>query len=151
MKLYLRIQTILLFITIFLFYSSAFHTMAQSNGENSFEIIGTIRNTGTGWFAINDTGHQPLNIADVKTINGDSIHGYVIVTFNKTANKIGTLLIVPDETYAQTGIIAGASVNMNEARIKFGKNGIARSPNSVSSQWGNFWIYGKMFGAYDGQ
>jgi hypothetical protein len=111
----------------------------------SFEVVGVIRNTGSGWSIIDDVDHTPLNITSISTTNGASTTGFVTITYGKTAGVVGTLLISPDELYAQNGTVAGASVGLSSANIYFGKNGVAVSPNSVSSASGNFWIYGKMF------
>ena len=106
-----------------------------------FEVMGVIRNTGSGWFVINDAGHEPVNIASIST--GSS---YVQINYGKTASKVRTLIVAPDDTFAQAGYSAGASVNLDNARIYFGLNGFAVSPSSVVSSAGNFWIYGKMKG-----
>lgn len=105
-----------------------------------FEILGAIRNTGTGWFVIQDSGHEPINIASLSD-QGSALR----LTYGPTASKVGTLLITPDETYAQAGYSAGASVGSSYADIKFGQNGTAKNPSQVSSSSGNFWIYGKMW------
>lgn len=74
-------------------------------------IAGTIRNTGTGWFAIDDTSHRPTGVTGV-TATSTSID----VAFATTA-KIVSFVCGPDETYAARGLRMGASVATNAAKI----------------------------------
>lgn len=112
----------------------------QPEPTDRFEIFGTIRNSGGGWVVINDTDHKPENIASVADMGS-----FVRLTYGKTASKVGTLVITPDEVYAQSGRAAGASVGLSYADIYFSENGVAKTPAQVASTWGNFWIYGKMW------
>lgn len=74
-------------------------------------IAGTIRNTGTGWAAIDDSGHRPAGVTGV-TVTATSID----VAFAATA-KIVTFVCGPDETYASRGLRLGSSVALDAARI----------------------------------
>lgn len=117
-----------------------FETVTPPVNNGTFEVFGAIRNNGTGWSKIQDSEHQPLNIDTVTDMGS-----FVRITYGKTASKVGTLLITPDETYAQSGHTAGASVGLSYADIYFAQNGVAKTPAQVSATWGNFWIYGKMW------
>lgn len=80
-------------------------------------VLGVIRNTGTGWALINDSGHTPVNI---DTVTSDS--STITVTYTgAAASKVGTFLVVPDETLAQQGFTAGASVAAGSATIYLGR------------------------------
>lgn len=74
-------------------------------------IAGTIRNTGTGWHVIDDTGHRPTGVTGV-TASATSI----AVAFAATA-KIVSFVCGPDETYAAWGLRVGASVGTSSANI----------------------------------
>lgn len=107
------------------------------------EIYGTIRNSGGTWSVISDSEHEPKNVTSVTVVNGSSSSGWVEVGF-PLSTKVGTFLVVPDETCARAGIIAGASVGMDKAVIYFSQNGSPISPNSISNTNANFWFYGVM-------
>ena len=106
----------------------------------TFEVLGVIRNDGSGWAVIEDSGHKSLNILSVVD-TGSALR----LSYLEVASQVGTLLISPDETFAQAGYSAGASVGLSHADIKFGLNGVAKNPSQVVSANGNFWIYGKMW------
>lgn len=117
------------------------HTVA--NAECSIDgvatVAGALRNDGTGWYAIADSTHAPLNIASVATKDG-----MITVEYTFTASKIHTFIAAPDETLARAGYSAGASVGVGSARILLAKNGSA-NPFDVSTKshpWSNIWIYG---------
>ncbi len=112
--------------------------------ETDFEVAGAIRNTGSGWSVLSDSQHAPRNVASVTTINGSSTSGVVRITFAKTAARVVSLVFAPDETFAQLGYSAGASVGLGYADVRFGLNGAAVSPDSVINSAGNFWFTGKF-------
>lgn len=74
-------------------------------------IAGTIRNDGTGWKALDDTGHRPAGVTGV-TATTTSID----VAFAPTA-KITTFVCGVDETYASRGLRTGSSVGLDSAKI----------------------------------
>lgn len=120
-----------LFLLFILFNNIAF--------AETFEVMGAIRNTGNGFQVISDSEHIPVNICNVTTTKTN-------VSFDFCGNaaiSIHTLLVVPDETYAQKGISAGASVGLNRAVIIFGKDKLIE-PSKLIESSGNFWIYGKF-------
>lgn len=81
----------------------------------SWEIgCGILRPTSTGtWgFITGDGGHQVLGGASVSLSGGN-----VVLTFNKTYNRVGTFLAVPDETFASLGYTMGSSVSQSAATI----------------------------------
>jgi hypothetical protein len=77
-----------------------------------FELFGVLRNTAGTWAMLNDASHAAYNIASV------SQSGYnVRINYSKTATKVGTLVVVPDEAYTARGLIVGASVGTTFADI----------------------------------
>ncbi len=114
-------------------------TLLLSAQANAFEVYGAIRNKGEGFEVIKDSGHEGLNICNVKTTDTYVIFDYC----GKKARFVQTLIITPDETYAVRGIIVGASVGLDKAVIKFG-NGKLINPHTLKAPSGNFWIYGKF-------
>lgn len=74
-------------------------------------IAGTIRNTGTGWEVLNDTGHRPTGVTGV-TVTSTAI----VVSFASTL-KVVSFVCGPDETYASRGLRVGASVGLSSANV----------------------------------
>lgn len=76
----------------------------------SYRVVSAIlRNTGSGWFVLDDGGHNPIGVNSV-TVNED---GSLHVDYDNLgqANIVNTLLAVPDETFASMGIVMGSSVS----------------------------------------
>lgn len=107
-------------------------------------LFGTLRNTGSGWEVLNDSGHAPLNVTSVTSVNGSSTSGYILVEFS-AMSKVGTLVCGPDDTFAGEGFSFGASVEIGSAKIFCGQNGAKVSPNSCISSAGNIWFMGAMW------
>ena len=106
-------------------------------------VAGAIRNDGTGWQAIADEDHSPLNIKSVTTREG-----MIVVEYTFKADKVVSLVVAPDESLARAGYSAGASVGLTEARISLANNG-GVDPWGVSTEeipWSNLWVQG-MFNA----
>lgn len=69
---------------------------------------------GEGWEFIDDAGHSPTGVSSI-AVDGS---GNLLLGFNFTAAKVGSLVAVPDEFYAAQGMIIGASVGFSTATIK---------------------------------
>lgn len=116
-----------------------------SSGNKLIEVAGVIRvdRTTKEWYLINDEDHAPLNL-----ISAESQPGSVILHYTFKAVKIHSLVVTPDECYAINGINAGASVNMDNAIIFFGKyiDGLPTRINTedmvIENCSPNLWIYG---------
>ena len=67
---------------------------------------------GTGWYALDDAGHKPVGVSSVAEAGGD-----IVLNYNFTSKKIGSLQITPDEGYAATPLTMGASVGSTSANI----------------------------------
>ncbi|WP_194522334.1 hypothetical protein [Cellulosimicrobium sp. JZ28] len=97
-------------------------------------VAGVIRNDGSGWAVLNDSGHQPTNIASVSA-NADAI----TIGYGFTGTKVAALLVVPDETFAQEGYLAGASVGLSSAAIRVSRMGKSVSDyvsyNATAGAW----------------
>lgn len=81
-------------------------------GRSYFLVGGTIRNTGSGWAFINDANHRPSNLV---TISQSSTG--ITVDYAATGSKVVSLMAVPDETFASTGLRVGASVGLGNSVI----------------------------------
>lgn len=111
-------------------------------------IQGALRNSGSGWHAIIDGGHQPVNIASVETgISSITVH------FAQDGRSVQTFIAAPDERLARAGYTVGASVRLNDARIQLGRNSLLGShrvsPLYVSTErypMSNIWVYGVVKG-----
>ena len=100
-------------------------------------VAGAIRNEGSGWEFIDNSGHTPLNCSSV-SVNGN---GEIEIGFSFTATKVISFVIATDETFAQTYTI-GASVGLNKATCSVYQNGTKIDASEISSQYGNFWFIG---------
>lgn len=70
---------------------------------------------GSGWYAIDDSGHRPVGLDPVTPVSESN--GDIVLNYNFTGQKIGSLLITPDEGYANGNLSFGASVGNSSAVI----------------------------------
>lgn len=69
---------------------------------------GTIRNTGSGWYVLDDAGHTPDGIS-IGTVTSTSVR----VNY-PTCDVITSVIVAPDDTYAKDfGLVVGASVGFS--------------------------------------
>ena len=90
---------------------------AMSGGDSDYKVVACVlRNTGSGWFAINDVDHEPLNITSVSNDNTQIILDYSGIN----ATKVVSLVVAPDETYA--GLYDfGSSVGLDSSSIRISR------------------------------
>lgn len=79
------------------------------------KVAGVIRNTGTGWFFISDSGHNKITFGTITT----DIAGTVTIQNPPNVKTIGSVLVGADETFSKIGITAGSSVSLAETVITF--------------------------------
>lgn len=99
------------------------HVAQSIVGDTAYKsrlLAGVIRqNTaGGGWYFIDDTGHKPNGLTGV-SVNGT---GEIVVNYGFTAADVGSLVVGPDEVYANLGVWAGSSVGDATATIHLFKN-----------------------------
>jgi len=132
------IISIITSLTVF-FALSIFMPNKLSIGENYYEVGGVIRNIGEGWFAIDDSGHEPIGITNVETTK-DS----VVIHYSK-ANKAVFFSVTPDETMTSEGYTMGASVGLDNAIINiYDKDHNIINPNDYKNSKGNIWVNGRF-------
>lgn len=76
----------------------------SSSGKKIKILAGVVRNSGTGWEYINDSGHEPLNLTAVSV---DS-NGRLKIEYGFTASKVLSLVAAPDEKFARQYTIGGS-------------------------------------------
>lgn len=104
------------------------------DGKKYRIVSGVIRNTGTGWAPIIDADHQgDMNVTSVTNDNAA-----ITVNFGITVKKIIGFVAVPDETYAQKGVMFGSSVGKSSAIIYPVRNG--RSISGYITYDGTNWV-----------
>lgn len=92
--------------------NGAISDLPLADGKKYKICCGILRNSGNGWYVINDSGHTPLNVSSVSVnSNGD-----IEVAYSFTSNRIKTFICAPDETFAQKYRF-GASVGNTSAKI----------------------------------
>jgi hypothetical protein len=95
--------------------SSVLENQISAEAGKFYKIVACVIRqpaAGGGWNVINDAGHEPLNVASV---TNDTFK--ITVNYNFTANKVISLVAVPDETFVQSGYSFGASVMTDRADI----------------------------------
>lgn len=135
-KIYLVIG---LFLILFgtVIYNQVNTTSANSEGVK-YEIYGTIRNEGKGWYLIQDDRHNSKNIRSV-TSDGRRI----LINHNIGAKKVGTFIVTVDETMASEGYTVGVTGGVGSSGIYiYDKNHVAIDPMKYKNASGNIWIYG---------
>ncbi|MGW4784240.1 hypothetical protein [Streptomyces sp. NPDC004230] len=107
-------------------------------------ISGTIRNTGSGWALLDESGHEPSGICAVVT-NPDHIE----IQHPVGALKVSSVQVTPDETFAAAGLRVGISVGLDLSRIYlYTQAGTLKTPAppaapvGVVAANGNIWISG---------
>lgn len=73
---------------------------------------------GSGWYFIDDSGHEPLNFSGAITVNAT---GDIVVPYSFTAYKVGVLPVTVDEAFAALGIEAGGSVSTSSITVSIYK------------------------------
>lgn len=92
------------------------HYVKGDAGKNYRVVSCVIRPNSSGvWGVIDDGIHTPVGVSAVTQTSGA-----IEVHYNFTAKRIGSLVATPDETFAQSGLQAGASVQETVARIQLG-------------------------------
>lgn len=111
---------------------------------------GTIRNTGSGWYVLNDTGHEPDGLT-IGAVTSTSVQVYY-----PACEQMVSFIAVPDETYATSfGATFGASAGLTYAYIKGSVNdgsdagtaADAWDPTTDYSSTANIWISGRCIPA----
>lgn len=87
--------------------------ISGETGKNYKVVACVLRNTGSGWAALNNSLHAPVGVESV-TSNNESI----TINYSFTAAKVVSLVVTPDETFSGMGLFCGASVGDHTAVIK---------------------------------
>lgn len=111
--------------------------LSMSASAQDDVVAGVIRNAGDGWYVISDAAHQPLNIESVRSDDTS-----ISVVFGTQFSAIRTFIVSSDETYAEQGVVCGASVALDLAIIKCSRGGQPVSPAHLMDKLGNLWLYG---------
>lgn len=76
---------------------------------------GVLRSTAGVWAIFGDANHQSSNFWSI------SQDTEAIYLYGPSSHKMQSFIVSPDETYAQMGILAGASVVSGRATIKMAR------------------------------
>ncbi|MFB8239563.1 hypothetical protein ACFC58_23715 [Kitasatospora purpeofusca] len=91
---------------------------------------------GSGWYLVGGA-HLAL---DLEVEYAD--HQQIVLRF-PTARRVVSVLCGPDETYAPLGYSCGASVSLDEVRVRLGRNGRPADPTATAAgRYANFWLLG---------
>lgn len=123
--------------------SSSGSTYTTDQSVTYQDFGGTIRNTGSGWYVLNDSGHAPDSLT-IGTVTSTSVR----VNY-PACDEIVSFIVAPDDTYAKDwGASFGASVGLSYAVIMGSVNdgpdsGTAADvwdPTTDYSSSSNIWI-----------
>lgn len=81
-------------------------TVSLAPGKGGIGYAGVIRRDNTGWFYVDDANHENINFT---TVSENTATHDIRIEYKK-GTKVGSLVAVPDETFAKFGIVMGASV-----------------------------------------
>lgn len=122
-------------------------TYTSNESQVYQDIAGTIRNTGSGWYVLNDAGHEPDDMA-IGTVTTTSVQ----ILFPE-CSQVVAMIVGPDDTYASSAWHAtfGASVGFDNAVIKgaikdSADSGSGPDPWDPTTDWSgssNIWIIGR--------
>lgn len=91
-----------------------------------------IRNSTGTWEYINDTGHAPRQFNGITTNDNPLLQ--VSIMYPECA-KVGSMVIGPDEMFAQIGLFAGGSVGTAQTNISIVKQGFGVLVKWDGMQW----------------
>jgi hypothetical protein len=121
-------------------------TYVSDQAQTYQDFGGTIRNTGAGWFVINDAAHEPDSIT-IGAVTTTSVQVHY-----PACDEVVSVIVAPDDTYATTyGAVFGASVGLSFSYIKGSVNdgsdaGTAADvwdPTTDYTSGSNIWISGR--------
>lgn len=88
-------------------------TIETNVGKPARVYLGVIRNIGAGWYYIEDAVHEKLNFTSLE-INETS----EIKVNMRAGKKVGSIIAVPDETFAGLGLTCGTSVGVYNTNVR---------------------------------
>jgi hypothetical protein len=120
------------------------HVLVTEAGVRLAVVACALRNSGSGWAVISDTGHEPSGLTGPYVVqNADHLELQHAVG----ATRVVSMIVAPDETFAQVGLRVGASAGKGLSRIYLysGADGSAPlDPATVSAPTGNLWVHGLL-------
>lgn len=82
------------------------------NGDIYRKVACVLRNTGSGWFAIDDSGHKPIGVSSItETAAG------IEINYSFTVQEVISTSCVADETLGSLDISAGCSVGLSKTTV----------------------------------
>jgi hypothetical protein len=91
-----------------------------SSSKQYKTVACVVRNTGSGFQFINDSGHVPVGCTSISTA-GDNLS--FTINYSFTATKVVSMVGTPDETLGKKGYSMGASVGLSSATFQVGQGG----------------------------
>ncbi len=146
MKKYAGLLLIILLCVSAGFRAQAAPLFTVSPDENHILVAGVLR-FGTedeSWNLLSDERHGSLHIKGVRVVSNR-----IVVDYDFIAKKVITFVAVPDETYAASGYVFGATVGTRNAAISITRE---QSIGGLISYQGKKWVVpdtGKRWDAYN--
>ncbi|GGK24852.1 hypothetical protein GCM10011583_66150 [Streptomyces camponoticapitis] len=117
------------------------HILVTEAGARLALLSCVLRNDGSGWEILNDSGHSPSGITGVNQL-ADRLE----LLHAATALKVSSVQVTPDEYLAARAYRCGISVGLATSRIYLyrGTSTTPLSPATVVAASGNLWVTGLM-------
>ncbi|MEV0779168.1 hypothetical protein [Streptomyces sp. NPDC050428] len=122
------------------------HVLVSEAGARLALLSCVLRNSGSGWYIIDDAGHRPSGISGLIQ-HTDRLE----LTHAATALKVSSFQVTPDEAFAARGLRVGASVGLGATRLYLytapptgGGSVPPADPATVVASSGNLWVTGWM-------
>lgn len=112
---------------------------STNTATNSPELSGTIRHSTSGWYVINDAGHQPTGFGTIETLPDR-----VRIWYAAPVLKVGSVQVTPDESFTAAGVRVGASVGLERMDVFFymGTSQTPVNPALLTRANANVWVTG---------
>lgn len=117
-------------------------TTTDSSPRSVAILAGVIRRVGNQWHFIDDQAHTPIGFKPAIT---EPTPASIQVNFERAYSKVLTCTVTADETYAQRGIVFGASCGLDKIVIMHSKAGVPTKNTDLSIPGSNIWIHVMMY------
>lgn len=117
------------------------HILRTEAGARIAMIGCALRNKGSGWHVIADSGHDPSGVTAVV-----EHPTHLEIKHPVGAVRVLRMQVTVDEYYASTGLRCGPSAGLAMSRIELycGESAVPIDPATLVAPYGNLWVSGEL-------